>query len=121
MLPHILELLKPVLVEVILGLIAAYATWFTRNFIKSQESQKNLHKAISTGVDYVTDLLVDSIGAGDARAKALRTQAAHQLVDYTNSSVPGAISHLKTNDEHLTKMATAAINQRLMWLNDQKF
>ena len=114
MLDTILDKLDPILAELIIGGIATYATWFGKTFMRSQKSQENLHRALYTGVDYVTDVLASSISGSPDSQQDLREKAVAEIVTYVKGSVPDSVAYLKASDTQIAKMAWSFVNPRLL-------
>lgn len=61
MLDQIFDYLDPHIAEAIWTLIGTYFGWVFRWVLRTRESRDALHRAIQTGIDKVTDLLVIAI------------------------------------------------------------
>ena len=103
MLPKIIEVIEPHIVEAIFAFIMAHFGWFTRNFFKTRESQRNLHLAIGTGVNYALDAVLSNSSLN---------KAMEQVTEYVEHSVPDSIRFLKADREQIDRMAVAAISAR---------
>lgn len=111
MLDRIFDFADPHIAELIWGAIATYFGWVFRYIAKTKQSQDSLHRALETGVDLITDVLVRLIltnPAGIAADKLVGT-----VIDYARGSVPGALKWLLPSEEKLLEMATAKINAKV--------
>lgn len=111
MLDQIFDFADPHIAELIWGAIATYFGWVFRYIAKTKQSQDSLHRALETGVDLITDVLVRLIltnPAGIAADKLVGT-----VIDYARGSVPGALKWLLPSEEKLLEMATAKINAKV--------
>lgn len=113
MLSRILEALDPIIAELLMTLIVTYFGWVIRTFFKSAESQRNLHKALETGVDFASDLLMEYL-LGTMSKEEVKTAAISRVVNYVNSSVPDAKKQLKASEIQIHRMATAYVNKRII-------
>lgn len=124
MLDTLLDRLDPIIAEAIFGLVMLYAGNVVRLFFRNKESQDNLHKALETGVDYVTDELADFVqrriagGLGGAPL-SVPNDLVQRISEYAETSVPGAIKTIKqATPEKLMEMARAKANVRVTQLRD---
>lgn len=111
----VLDVLDPYIAEIIFTVLTTYFGWAIRLFFASKASQDNLHLALETGVDLVTDRLADAINGGSI-FKGTQSNAIAEVVAYVKGSVPGSIKTLKASERQLEKMAKAKINGRVAWL-----
>lgn len=119
MLDRLLDVADPYIAEAIVGVASTYMGFLFRSVFKTKESQASLHRAIATGVDYVTDHLAASISQHSTFVTSLDRlppEVSDALVGYIKGSVPGAVAYLKADDHQLNRMARAAINARMLQL-----
>lgn len=127
MIDRTLDFLDPYLVEIIWTAIVLPILDRFRWIARTKESRDALHKALASGVDLVSDALVQIILANPIGYKV--DQLAGQVADYAFDSVPDAIKFLmakgwfmrlfgmKAVPEHeqrawIEKMATAKLKAR---------
>ena len=116
MFEQLMDRLDPYLTEILVGLITTYAGGFFRSMLKTKQSQENLHKAIFTGVDYVTDHPAAYLArhtSVPATIDKLPPEVVEAVISYVKGSVPDAVRYLKASDEQIGKMAKASIINRL--------
>ena len=111
MLDRIFDFADPHIAELIWGAIATYFGWVFRYIAKTKQSQDSLHRALETGVDLITDVLVRLILTNPAGIAA--DKLAGTVLDYARGSVPGALKWLLPSEEKLLEMATAKINAKV--------
>lgn len=117
MFDQLMDRLDPYLTEIIVGLLSTYLGGFFRSMFKSKQSQENLHKALYTGVDFVTDHLAAYLArytSIPATIDKLPPEVVEAVVDYVKGSVPDAVRYLKASDDQIAKMAKATIINRMI-------
>ena len=119
MLDRTLDFLDPFIAEALFALAFAYFGPFLKVFFVSKKSQDDLHRALETGVDTITDKLASLVegarvsGPEDMDQLEARVNGlVEEVVQYTQESVPGAIKHLKPTTSLLRKMARAKLMTR---------
>lgn len=111
MIDNIVDFMDPHIAELIWGVIVSYFGWVFRYIAKTKQSQESLHRALHTGVDLVTDVLVRMVLTNPAGMAADRL--AGTVVEYVRGSVPDALRWLLPSEQQLIDMATAKLNERV--------
>jgi hypothetical protein len=83
-----------------------------RKLLMTKAAQDNLHRALDTSVDYVTDQIAALIADGFMRQKDL-DGITDKMVDYVQGSVPGSLKKLKASPAQLKRMVQARLNVRI--------
>lgn len=113
MLDRILDFIDPYIVEGILLILTTYFGVVYRTIFRTKASQDSLHKALTTGVDGVTDRIAEMLTSSAEQGVRVGGPAlVDRVVDYVKGSIPDSLKFLKASDTQLYKMADAKIKAR---------